>query len=306
MNISIELRHLRYFIAVAEELNLTHAAKRLNTVAPSLGNQIRQLEEFVGEALLHREGHKLALTEAGRTLLNESRKLFLDLEVMLEKVHCAGQAEGTRITIAVFHGAEWRLYPKLLPFMRAHCSKLDLRFRTMNPPEMLEAIRNRTIDVALMRGPILEDEIATKLILTDKFMAVIPAQHALAKLKRIALKDLADLPFVAISRDVAPQLHQLVDKLASEAGVQFRRSVETEDLLSTVITVGTANGFALLPHYVEDILPKTVVVRPLDITPTPTGELVAAYRKGNSHASLHLFLDKLRECFNTAEGKASQ
>jgi len=297
MNIAVELRHLRYFVAVAEELSLTRAARRLNTVSPSLGNQIRQLEELVGTTLLHREGHHLALTEAGRLMLSEARRILEEVGLVLEKVQCAGEAEAARLSIGVYHGAEWRVFPRLLPFMRAQCPLLDLRFRTMNPVEMLDALRMRTIDAAIMRGPVCEPEIATERVLTDRIMAVVPARHPLARLKRIPLDELAELPFVIISQEVAPQLRQLVSQIAEDAGVQIRASVETENMLSTVITVDAVSGFSLLPQYVERILPKTVVARPLAISPPPTGPLIAAYRTGNTQPNLTLFLQKLLECF---------
>jgi LysR family hca operon transcriptional activator len=297
MNANIELRHLRYFMAVAEELNLTRAAERLHTVQPSLGHQIRQLEEFIGVRLFHRDGRRLALTEAGRTLLIDSRKMLQEFDIMLERVRCAGQTEADELNVGFYHGAEWRIFPQLLPFIRSQCPRLELRLRNMNPAEQVEALRNRTIDVGLLRGPLSEPEITTELILSDKIHAIIQARHPLAKLKRVSLQQLADLPFVTISRGVAPVYERMMVSLAAEAGVQFRTVLETDNILTSLITVGAVGGVTLAPAYVGQILPKTVVARQLAITPTPTTDLLVAYHSGTTKPLLTLFLAQVHDCF---------
>lgn len=297
MNPKIELRHLRYFVAVAEELNFTRAAERMHTVQPSLGHQIHQLEEFVGVPLLRREGRRLALTEAGRTLLIESRRMMQELDIVFERVQLAGQTEADKLTVGFFHGAEWRVFPQLLPFLRSHCPRLELRLRNLPPPEQLAALRNRTIDVGFLRGPISEPEITTEFVLSDKILALIPARHPLAKLKRVSLQKLAELPFVTVSRSVAPVFHQSVVSLTAEAGVHFRSVLETESTLATLSAVGTGEGFTLLPAYVGQMLPKTVVARQLAVTPTPKAHLFVAYRTGEMKPMLKLFLTQLHDCF---------
>ncbi len=192
---------------------------------------------------------------------------------MLERVQCAGQAEADELTVGFYHGAEWRVFPHLLPFIRSRSPRLELRLRNMNPSEQIEALRNRTIDVGILRGPISEPQISTELVLTDKVLALIPARHPLARLKRVTLKQLAELPLVTISRRVSPAIDQMVTTLAANAGVQFRTVLETENLPTSVITVAAIGGVTLAPAYVGQILPKTVVARHLAMTPAPTTAL---------------------------------
>lgn len=301
MNHKIELRHLRYFVTVAEELNLTRAAELLHTVQPSLGRQIHLLEEYLGVPLLRREGRKMELTEAGGTLLTESRILLQEFDSMLERVQSAGRIAAGKLVVGFFHGGEWRVFPRVLPLIRSQCPSLELQLRGLAPPEQIVALRNRTIDVGFLRGPISEPKITTEWVLSDQILAMIPAQHSLAKLKRVSLQKLADLPFVVMRWSTAPSLHELVYSLGAKAGVKFRTVLETESILATLSAVGAGEGFSLLPAYIGEMLPKTVVARQLALTPTPTTDLFAAYLTGNTNPMLKLFLTQLHDCLREAE-----
>ena len=132
---SIELRHLRYFIAVAEELNITKAAERLHTVHVSLGRQIHQLEEFGGVLLPLREGRRLELTEAGLIMLGESRRMLHELELIIEQVRRGANMTAGRITVGFFPGGELRVFPTVASILPVQYPGIELVLRSLKASE---------------------------------------------------------------------------------------------------------------------------------------------------------------------------
>ncbi len=295
--VSIELRHLRYFIAVAEELNVTRAAERLHTVQPSLGRQIHALEGLLGAPLFHRDGHRLTLTDVGRSLLVEARRLMQEFDSVIQRVRTEAAVEGGRITAGFFPGAEWRVLPHLLPYLRTNSPEVQLILRTMIPAEQIAALRSRSIDVGFLRGPMARDPLITfETVLADEIIAVIPSGHPLEKRKKVSMQELAEVPMVRITRNETPAFISVLTSLEERAGIKFRTVLETEGILGVMAAVGAGYGFSLLPAYVEQIMPRTIVMRRLDTYPPPTTELLIAFRRDRK-AALARFLSLVRACF---------
>jgi LysR family hca operon transcriptional activator len=295
----MELRHLRYFIAVAEELSLARAAERLHTVQPSLGRQIRQLEEIMGAPLLHRYGHShsLELTGAGQLVLQESRKILQQIESLLEQVQQVAHSDAGRLTVGFFLGAEWRVFPLLLPYLRLKHPSVNLVLRSLIAPDVVTALENHTIDLGFLRSPYSDSHITSEVVGHDRIVAAIPARHPLAKLKRIPLQKLLELPLVVIKRAVAPELYDIADSLADQAGLRFSSKVETENILATLSAVGAGAGFSLIPSYLRQLLRREVAARPLASISPAILDLVVAYRKSDKRPILELFLTLVRDCF---------
>jgi LysR family hca operon transcriptional activator len=295
-NTNVELRHLRYFVAVGEELNLTRAAERLHTVRPSLSRQISQLEEIFGIRLLCRHGHQLELTDAGRTLVDDAKKLLQDFDFIFDRVRRVAQLEAGRLTIGFFPAAEWRVLPRLLPYLRSQHPDLQILLRILTHNEQITALQNRTINAGFLRHPISDPELSFEAIHRDKIIAVLPARHELARLRRVPLSKLAKLPLVRPNREVSPGLNEVLDALAAQAGVQFRPVMETEHMFGTLAAVAAGHGFSLLPQFSE-WEPKMIVCRALALTTTPTIDLLMVYRKNDVNPVLARFLAAVRECF---------
>ena len=304
---SIEFRHLRYFVAVAEELNITKAAERLHTVQPSLGRQIHQLEEFVGVPLLLREGHRLELTEAGRIMLGESRRMLHELELIIEQLQREANMTAGRITVGFFPGAELRVFPKLLPYLRSNYPGIELVLRSLKASEQLAALRNRTMDVGFLRGPIEdESQINYETVFSDEILAFLPAQHPLAKERYISLQKLAEVPMVELSSVEAPVFDQLVVSLGREAGIKFRCVLKTESVYATLSAVGAGVGCCFLPSYVKQIIPPTIVAKRLNRTPPSTIDLLLVYRRDDTRNNLMVFLSAVRNCFRNEQQDESK
>src|SRR5208283_2869359 len=291
----MELRLLRYFVAVAEELNITRAAERLHTAQPSLSQQIRQLELILGIALFYRNKHHLELTEAGRVFLRESRTIFKDLERAITLARQAARAEAGQITLGMVPGLEGKVFSRAMPILLRNYPDIQVILRSLASPQQIVALQNKEINVGFLRGPIDDEGIAFEVIMREKVVAVLPASHELAKMQQVSVTKLATLPLIQMSRAVAPAVHDVADAIAKQAGTQFKTILETEDLLTSLNAVASGLGFSLFAEYVEQLLPKGVVARPLDLDSVPELELLVAYRKDDRLPALGFFLSILRE-----------
>jgi LysR family hca operon transcriptional activator len=291
----MELRLLRYFVAVAEALNVTRAAEQLHTAQPSLSQQIRQLEDMIGGPLFLRDKHRLQLTETGRVLLPEAREILKMTESAIAHARQAARTHRGTITVAMIPGPEGLILCRAIPeFMRAY-PEIQLLLRTMTAPEQLEGLLKREINVGFLRGPIEHDEIASEVYMREKVVAVIPETWPIARTEPVSIKELALLPHISISRQVAPAVHDVSDTIAQLAGVTFRTRLNTENLITSMNAVASNLGFCFFAEYVGGIVPKGVVTRHIDLDPTPELDLLVAYRKDDTLPPLQEFLKKVRE-----------
>jgi LysR family hca operon transcriptional activator len=291
----MDLRYLRYFIAVAEERNFTRAAERLNTVQPSLSQQIKRLEDLVGTPLFDRDRHHVELTEAGRVFLVRARDILSRIDVAIQEARQAAHTELSQLTIGFVPGPEGKVFPNVLPVLRERWPGIRLNLRGLTSPEQVVALRNGTIDVGFVRPPLVDGSLTSEMVLREEVVAAVPADSGLAQLDRIPVERLAGLPFVQVARDSAPAVHALANEIAATAGVRFTQGLVTDGVLGTLNTVGSGLGFSLLPDYVRQIAPTTVAIRPLATDPPPHLDLVVAYRTGDHGPALALLLRLLRE-----------
>jgi len=300
----MELRLLRYFIAVAEELNFTHAAARLHIAQPSLGQQIRQLEDYIGTPLFIRDKRRLQLTEAGRVFLREARRILQDVEHGVDLARQAARAEAGTITVAMIPGPEGQLFSGILPYLLHSYPNLEVNLRSLTAPQQIAALQRGEINLGFLRGPINDDCIDSIVIAREPVVAVLPENHPLAKLEKVSPKALSELPLIQIMREVAPMVHDTMYKVGTDCGVQFRTLLETEHIMTTLNAVANGLGFSVFAAYVEQIVPKNVVVRPLEMPRVPRLELLAAYRKDDRLPALNYLLKMIRERQVGRDGKS--
>jgi len=291
----MELRLLRYFVAVAEELNVTRAAERLHTAQPSLSQQIRHLEDMIGAPLFHRRKHHLELTEAGRALLEDSRRILNDTERVLTRARQIGRTEAGAIIIAMVPGPEGKMFTQILPALLREHPDIKLTLRSLTSPEQILALCHREINLGFLRGPINDDEIASEVVLREDVVAVLPARHPLAARKRIAVADLTELPLVQMSRAIAPRYPRYDEQHRRVGWSSVSSLVRDREHYDSVERGFSWPRFHPISAYVEGILPKNVVVRPLALRPTPQHELLIAYRKDDTLPALAYFLGMLRK-----------
>jgi LysR family hca operon transcriptional activator len=293
MSVSFDLRYLRYFIAVAEELNFTRAAEQLHTVQPSLSQQIRRLEEIVGTPLFWREKHHLQLSAAGRVFLVEARKLLVQANEAVEAAQRAARAESGSLAVSFAPGAEGR-FANFLHQLHESYPSVRISLRSLQSREQLEAMRNQSIDAGFMAGPVEDDEIETELVDSQKTVVILPSTHPLAKRKAVPIRKLQALPLIKPSC-LVPAYCRIIDEIEKQNGLKLKTSVEVDNWLASIHEVANGVGYSLVPEYVAYILPKGLVARPLEMKTQPMLDLMLAYRKDNLSPALQLFISAFHE-----------
>jgi LysR family transcriptional regulator, hca operon transcriptional activator len=293
----MELRHLRYFVAVAEELNFTRAAQRLNTAQPSLSQQIKHLEADVGVPLLDRSKRHVALTPGGRVLLAEAREILAQVERASQRAVRAQQGKSTELVIGVVPAAEIKILPKLIPLVERSLPRVRLVFHNLPSAEQKRLLATGSLDIGLLRGPLDDPRLDVQDVLWETLVAGLPSGHPLARKKKVSVRQLNDLPFIMVSRKGSPELHDAVQAFCERSGLHPRVVQQADNVLGNLNMIRAGMGFALLPDYAASILPSGVVARPLAWSPAPVVSLVVAHRKGRPTASMLVFKKLLRECF---------
>jgi LysR family hca operon transcriptional activator len=293
----MELRHLRYFVAVAEELSFTRAASRLHTAQPSLSQQIRQLENEVGVPLFERTRHHVRLTAAGRLFLSEAQEILSRVDRAVRRAARAAAGE-VELSVGTFPAADVKVLPRLRPLIAARLPHLHLVLHSKYAVDPISGLRQGRLDVAFLRGPVVEPELVVTDIAHEPIMVVLPAGHALAGKKRIRVDRIDTLRCIPISRLVAPGLHDAVGTFCQQANVPIHSVHEADNVVSHLHMVAAGLGFALLPDYVGTLLPAGAVMKPLDWDPVPTVTIVMARRRETPPPGLQAFLDLVGDAFS--------
>ena len=277
----MELRHLRYFVAVAEEGSFTHAAeKRLHTAQPSLSRQIRDLEAEVGALLIERGPRGMSLTPAGRVFLDHARVVLRQVEVARESAQRAARPARAPFTVGFLTGYELEWLPRILETLRDELQNTDLTIRSASSPELARAVRDGKIDLAFLRQDDAEKDLTFRAVAQEPLFVLLPANHALAKHCTIRPDDIAGETFINFPKSYAPALRRVIDAYFARVGVYPVAAHEAETLPVVISLVLSTGGVSLLPAYAERLLPPSVVVRRLH-GEAPTIALVVGYSEEN-------------------------
>jgi LysR family hca operon transcriptional activator len=299
----MELRHLRYFIAVAEEGSLTNAAeRRLHTAQPSLSRQIRDLELEVGVKLLERKARGIALTAAGRVFLDHARLALMQIEVACEGARATEQPEKPGFVIGFLLGQEAIWLSESLRILREEAPDIEITLMTKSSPELADGLMQGKIDVALLRREAHTVGLAFKFLIKEPLIAILPAGHCLARHRAVWPQDLARESFISTAR-VAPVLRSVIDDYAAKAGIRLKQNYDAETLSGGMSLVASTGGFTLLPTYVRHALIPSVVARPLR-GEVPTIDLMMGYSKSNTSPLLKRFLLRADELVNRFQEEA--
>lgn len=290
----MELRHLRYFITVADELNFTRAAMRLRTAQPSLSQQIRNLESEIGTSLLARTRHKVELTEAGKVFLAEARLIVAQAERAVLQARQVGQQGGATVTIGFVPAAEIKVFPDILPRLRLRFPTMNVKLRSLPTHELEQALLCGDIDVAFMRNPVHSPALTKDVVLAEPLVVVLPVDHPLAQLERVAPAMLSGEPFISTHPDYSGQLHTVVDDYFTRHKLQRNVAEVATDIPLNLNLVSTGMGFALLPAYAASLTSATIRTRPLD-GEAPQVDLLMVSRDEPHCAELAELLTLVRE-----------
>jgi LysR family transcriptional regulator, hca operon transcriptional activator len=290
----MELRHLRYFVAVAEAGSLTVAAEqKLRTSQPSLSRQIRDLEAEVGAQLLTRRARGIELTPAGRVFLDHARSVLSQVEAAAEAARRVAHPAKACFAMGFLTGHELTWMPEALRILRDELPNIDVMISSQYSPLLASALVKGTVDAAFLRRERGAPGLAFRLLVKEPLVVILPSDHPLAALKAISPRDLIGETFVIVSA-TAPVLRVVIDNYLKRAGIHITPAHEVDHLSMAMSLIASTRGVALLPIYAQNFLPSSVTSRPLK-GDTPTVDLVLGYKKSNQSPILKLLLSRLDE-----------
>ncbi|MEG4641481.1 LysR family transcriptional regulator [Paracoccus sp. APAP_BH8] len=287
------LRTLRYFLVLAEELHFGRAARRLNMSQPPLSQQIRQLEEALEVELFRRSHHSVELTIAGRAFLERVPLVFEQLDKAITHARMVARGQVGRLEIGIISSSLVGVIPAALESFGQHYPEVEWRLHELTPSAQIEALIERRIDVGIFRMPPEHDGLQREMIMREDVMIALPRQHPLAARDRLALAELSDQPFVMFGLQQS-RFADYLYQCCLQAGFtpQIRQQVvEVQSLLSLV---GANMGVALLPASMQGLAWANVMFRPIAPEP-PQVPLYAISRQGDPSPTLHHFIAIIRE-----------
>ncbi|MFM0013583.1 LysR substrate-binding domain-containing protein [Paraburkholderia sediminicola] len=293
----MELRHLRYFVAVVEEGSFNRAATlRLHTAQPSLSRQIGDLEDELGVQLLKRSSQGLEPTAAGRAFLDHARLILAQVDAASEAAKRAGKENQASLAVGFLTGYEIDWLPKVLEILRGKLHETDLIVSSKSTPTLIKSLINGEVDLAFLRPDPQVAELSFKTLMTEPIMAVLPAGHELASHQFIEPADLVGQPFIRLSKGHAPAVRSSVDGYLDRVGVRTEPAPEADNLSMVISLVLSARAITLQPAYAK-MLPPSLVCIPLRGEP-PTVQLAVAMNKSRPNGLAELV-------FSTLDGQSA-
>jgi DNA-binding transcriptional LysR family regulator len=295
---NLELRQLRYFVTVAEELHFGRAAKRLHMTQPPLSQTIQALEELLGAALFVRSRREVSLTPAGQALLPEARRMLEQSQQLPELVRRAAAGEAGRLSLAFVSSADYSVLPPFLRAYRAAYPQVQIGLREATSDLQLDELLHGRIDAGLLIPPLPERarvELDYLPVLAEPLILAAPAGlDALGASGPVRLAALPPLPLIIFPRAIAPALHDAIVGVFRAAGITPEIGQEAIQMQTIVGLVSAGMGIALVPQSVSNLMRPGVEYRPL-ADPTPLVETGLAWRRDNRSPVLQGFLELLRK-----------
>jgi len=288
----IDLRSLRYFVVLAEELNFLRAANRLHMTQPPLSQQIMQLEADLDTPLFIRGKRPLRLTHAGIELLSGARRVLAQTDVVVEHAKLAGRGERGRLGISFVSGSLPLLLPRCIGAYRALHPQVRLDLREGVTATQREALLAGEMDVGLMR-PIGNDagDLSTRSLISEPMMLALPEQHSLASADRIQIKALAAEPLILFNRRDSLYFYRIVSQMLNSADIAPDVVQEATQLYTVVALVSSGIGVAIVPASARHMRYPGVVFRHFDLRKAPRSELELAWRTDDNNPALQNFIE---------------
>lgn len=290
----MELRHLRYFVAVAEELHFGRAAERLFMAQPPLSQQIQQLEREIGASLFQRTSRRVQLTAAGQVFLEEARQILARVETAVETAQRASRGEVGRLSIGFSASATYDVLPEVLRGFRARFPEVELLLSELTAAEQAQALHDQKIQIGLARPFIEDTTIVVESVVQEPFVVALPERHPLTAETEIELGRLAGEPFIQFPAYPKPSYADLVTAVCQAAGFVPTVAQEVREMQTAISLVAAGMGVAILPASVQHLQRQGVVYRSLP-PETPQTEMVMAYRRDDLSPVLSAFCEMIRQ-----------
>ena len=288
----MELRHLRFFVAVAEEGSLTTAAeKRLHTAQPSLSRQIKDLEFEVGTPLFSRSANGVELTPAGSAFLDHARLALAQAEAAILAARRAAEPAKASFALGFLTGQEMDWLPQALHILRDDLPNIDVTISSQYSPDLADALMRGKLDLAFMRRETGMPDLDYRLMLQEPVLAIMPSDHRLAAKKSVTAEEIAQEPFIHMS-NTAPVFRESINDYFRSHGLALKSEQKIDNLGMAMSLVASTRALTLLPKYAQNFLTWSVTSRPIQ-GGGPTIDLVVGYNKANRSSVLKLFLSRL-------------
>lgn len=283
----MELRHLRYFVAVAEELHFGRAAERLGMAQPPLSQQIKALEQETGVTLLDRTKRRVELTAAGQIFLEQSRKILAQAEQAVLAARRAARGQTGKLVVGFVSSAVYGKVTSIFRIMQEEYPDVSLLLQDLSSVEQVEAMKAYRLDVGLIRPPVETDEsLITRVIWREPLVVVLPRRHRLAGRKKIATEELAEESFLLVD---APGFQDQLVRICALAGFSPRIVQQARSTPTIVNLIAGGIGISVVPASLRNLHRQGVIYRSIE-APAPTIELAVMWRKNDRSPALGTFL----------------
>jgi DNA-binding transcriptional LysR family regulator len=290
----LEMRYFEYFLAVAEELNFSRAAERLNIAQPPLSQQIQRLEKKLGVQLFERTNRRVQLTEAGKIFLEEASKTIAQAEMAVKTVQRAARGEVGKLVVGFVGSSAYGFLPTAVRTFRERFPDVELTLKELTTMEQVAALKAEVLDLGFLRPPIFEEELEQQSVLKEPFLIALSEKHRLAGLTKINPQDLAQEPFILVPRTLAPGFYNQMISICAQAGFHPQKVQEAIQFHVIVSLVAAGLGIAFVPASIQTFQRSDVVYRPLEEV-TTQAEIVAVWRRKSSSIVLRSFLQVVLE-----------
>ncbi|MDF3065661.1 MAG: hypothetical protein K0R38_1262 [Polyangiaceae bacterium] len=287
----MDLRHLRYFAAVAEERHFGRAAERLGIAQPPLSKQLQDLESELGYPLFDRSRRPVELTAAGLTLLEHTRSLLESVELAVRETRRAGAGHRGRMSIGYPSSLAYSGLTQLLRAFRERSPDVAIEVRELAPGDQIDALKRGDLDVGFVRGALHEPQLASENIRNEKLVLALPADHRLAIRERISLSAVAREPFVFFPRARGPGFFDLLVSFCRDSGFT-PNIVQEAPQIDVLALVAAGFGLSILPESVREQRRADIVLRPL--IGSPTTELRLVWRSADPSPAVARFIETVR------------
>lgn len=294
----MDLRQLRYYIVVAEELHFGRAAERLKMTQPALSKQIMVLEKGVGVQLLTRTKRVVQLTHAGQVFLNRARFLLAQSEETIQVARRTARGEEGQLTIGATPPATQTVLPDLLRTFRDRFPKVDLNLSSLSTESQVAALNQRQMDIAFLHPPIDQRGLDLYPIHEEDFVAVLPKDHRLLKYDKIPLTQFAGESFLILPRHESPVLYDQFVQFCQKLGFQPNIVKEVLDLQTRICLIAAGVGISFVSEGLQAALGANVICKPLEYCPIKQ-KLAVAWRQDATTPAIQSFLALVEEQFPT-------
>lgn len=259
----MDMRHLRYFIAVAEELHFTKAAARLNISQPPLSRQILELEQELGVTLLNRTRRHIELSNAGHVFLEKARQILRAADSAIVEAQRAQRGEVGRLAVGFFEQTAYTLLPPILRAFQERFPAVEVQLRWFPVVEQVQALMRGEIDIAFVRPVVDLEGIAKEMLLREPFVLAVPGTHAFAMRDIVSIKDCAEERIINYTQKLAPDYHAGINLACARAGFIPQASLEVGQVYTALGLVSSGVGLAFVPSSVQRLRFDNLVYKPL-------------------------------------------